>query len=156
MFFIFLYEVDIARVREHSCQGRRVFRGQRRRARCGVIGSPGMTGTIGNPFSYLAGELPGCGLDAGVRAGEIAAGGPDGCTGGLVAAWSTSAVIGAGKSAADSCAGCGVMTGSASGSSPGRLSMAPAALTVAQPLSSLLTTSASCRFACSCPVASGM
>jgi hypothetical protein len=56
------------------------------RARCGVIGSPGMTGTIGNLFSYLAGELPGCGLDARVRAGEIAADGPDGCTGGLVAA----------------------------------------------------------------------
>src|ERR1035441_8775857 len=118
MIFIFLYKVDISRVREHSCQGRRVFRGQRRRARCGVIGSPGMTGTIGNLFSYMAGELPGCGLDARVRAGEIAAGGPDGCTGGLVAAWSTSAVIAAGKSAADSCAGFGVMAGSASGSSP--------------------------------------
>src|SRR6266704_5717815 len=95
-----------------SPRGRQAFRGQRRR----VIGSPGMTGTIGNLFSYLAGELPGCGLDARVRAGEITAGGPDGCTGGLVAAWSTSAVIAAGKSAADSCAGCVVMAGSASGS----------------------------------------
>src|ERR1039457_5218765 len=107
MIFIYLYEVDVTGVREHSCQGRRVFRGQRRRARCGVTGSPGMTGTIGNPFSYLAGELPGCGLDARVRAGEIAAAGPDGCTGGLVAAWSTSAGIGAGKSAAGRCGGGG-------------------------------------------------
>src|SRR4249919_2305056 len=121
---------------EHISQGQAGLPGQRRRVRCGVIGSPGMTGTIGNLFSYLAGELPGCGLDARVRAGEIAADGPDGCTRGLVAAWSTSAVIAAGKSAADSCAGCGVMAGSASGSSPGRLSMAPAALTLAQPLSS--------------------
>src|ERR1700691_2993332 len=116
MIFISLYKVDIPRVRDHSCQGRRVFRGQRSLARCGVIGSPGMTGTIGNLFSYLAGELPGCGLGVRVRAGEIAAGGTDGCTGGLVAAWSTSAVIAAGKSAADSCAGCGVVAGSASGS----------------------------------------
>src|SRR5260370_41558603 len=104
---------------ERISQGRQVFRGQRRHARCGVIGSSGMTGMIGNLFSYLAGELPGCGLEARVRAGEIAAAGSDGCTGGLVADWSTSAVITAGKSAADSCAGCGVMTGSASGSLPG-------------------------------------
>jgi len=69
----------------------------------GVSGSSGMTGMIGNLFSYLAGELPGCGLDARVRAGEIAAGGSDCCTGGLVAAWSTSAVIAAGKSAAERC-----------------------------------------------------
>jgi hypothetical protein len=32
-----------------------------------------MTGTIDNPFSYLAGELPGCEPGARVRAGEIAA-----------------------------------------------------------------------------------
>ena len=110
----------------------------------------------GGVFSYLGGELPGCGRDARARAGGIAAAGPGVCAVGLVAAWSTSAVIAAGKSAADSCAGCVVMTGSASGSAPGALSVAVAALRWAQPLSSLPMPSASCCFACSSPVAWAM
>ena len=48
------------------------------------------------------------------------------------------------------------MTGSASGSAPGALSAAVAALTWAHPLSSLPMPSASCCFACSSPVAWAM
>ena len=66
-----------------------------------------------------AGSCPDAGGMRRARAGEIAAAGPGACGVGVVAAWSTPAVIAAGKSAADSRAGCVVMTGSASGSLPG-------------------------------------